>query len=89
MSRAGGALIAIGVLYPLLGGLSLWVSFVPSLAEWVVLGFVVPPAAVAGAVLAKLAGARLGWGGVAAFALWVVLVGWLFHSVIVAAWASI
>lgn len=90
MSRANAVLLVLAVLYPV-GCALLFCGTVgvPGEAMWVALGFALPACAASAVVAARLAGVRMAWAGVGAFALWVALVGWWCRWLIGAAWRSV
>ena len=89
MSQPNVLLLVAAVLYPVGCFLLLRGVGIPGVAAWVFLGFVLPACAAVVAVVSRLAGVRLAWVGVAAFALWVTTVGWCCRWLIEAIWNSI
>ena len=93
MNRPTAVLLGVAVAYPfgrwaLLGVTSGPVG-IPHPEHLVFFSYILPTIGVAVAVWTKLAGSRLSWVGVAAFAAWLGFIGWFHHWFITSLWDSI
>ena len=93
MNRPAAMLLGVGIVYPVGSFLLLFLTsgpvHIPHPKHLIFFTYVLPALGIVAAVWAKLAGARLAWAGVGAFAVWLAFVGWLHHRFITGLWDSI
>jgi hypothetical protein len=93
MTRPNVMLFGAAVAYPVGSFILLRLTSgpvgIPHPGHLVVFSFILPAVCVGVAIWAKLAGARLSWVGVGAFAIWLSFVGGLHYWFITGLWDSI
>jgi hypothetical protein len=93
MNRPAAVLLATAIAFPIGSFLLLRLTSgpfgIPHRTHLVFFTYILPALGVAAAVGSKLAGARLARAGVAVFAVWLAVVGWLHHRFITGLWDSI